>query len=102
LLNGILSGYPSALISQALALSGVNFTLDAACASSLYAIKLACNYLLSGKADLMLAGAVSVPIHFLLIWAFPFSKPIQQRVGRALWIAPLKDWWLEKAREWWF
>jgi len=70
LLNGILSGYPSALISQALALSGVNFTLDAACASSLYAIKLACNYLLSGKADLMLAGAVSCADPFFINMGF--------------------------------
>ena len=32
--------------------------LDAACASSLYAIKLACDRLQDGSADLMLAGAV--------------------------------------------
>ena len=33
--------------------------LDAACASSLYAIKLACDRLHDGNADLMLAGAVN-------------------------------------------
>jgi len=57
--HGRISGYPAALIAEALSLSGVHFSLDAACASSLYAVKLACDYLLSGKADLMLAGAVS-------------------------------------------
>jgi len=39
-------------------LKGTNFDLDAACASSLYAIKMACDELLIGKADMMLAGAV--------------------------------------------
>ena len=57
--NAVLPGYAAGLIAQALSLSRINFCLDAACASSLYAIKLACDYLLSGKADLMLAGAVS-------------------------------------------
>lgn len=57
--NAVLPGYAAGLIAQALSLSRINFCLDAACASSLYAIKLACDYLLSGKADLMLAGAVN-------------------------------------------
>ena len=47
------------MIAQALSLSGVYFSLDAACASSLYSVKLACDYLLFHKADMMLAGAVS-------------------------------------------
>lgn len=57
--NGCVTGYPSALIAQALSLSRVHFSLDAACASSLYAIKLACQFLSARKADLMLATAVS-------------------------------------------
>ena len=47
------------LIAQALSLSGTHFCIDAACSSSFYAIKLASHYLWSGKADLMLAGAIS-------------------------------------------
>lgn len=76
-LNGLLAGYPSALIAQALSLSGLNFSLDAACASSLYAIKLACHYLQTGKANLMLAGAVSaadplfIHIGFSIFQAYP-------------------------------
>ncbi|MFN2310149.1 MAG: beta-ketoacyl synthase N-terminal-like domain-containing protein, partial [Gammaproteobacteria bacterium] len=57
--DGLISGYPAALIAQALRLGGDFFALDAACASSCYAVKLACDYLQSGKADMMLAGAVS-------------------------------------------
>ncbi len=52
---------PASLLAGALGLGGPSFTLDAACASSLYAIKLACDYLQAGKADAMLAGGVSRP-----------------------------------------
>ncbi|MGH8030524.1 MAG: beta-ketoacyl synthase N-terminal-like domain-containing protein, partial [Arenimonas sp.] len=46
------------LLRRALALDAGSHCLDAACASSLYAIKLACDRLHEGSADLMLAGAV--------------------------------------------
>ena len=53
------SGLTAHLLAQALKLDRGAFALDAACASSLYAIQLACDELQSGRADLMLAGAVS-------------------------------------------
>ncbi|NEQ87913.1 MAG: beta-ketoacyl synthase, partial [Moorea sp. SIO2I5] len=59
LYNGMNSGVLSALVAQAFSLSDINYTLDSACSSSLYAVKLASHYLLSHKADLMLAGAIS-------------------------------------------
>lgn len=52
---------PAALLAAALGLRGGCFTLDAACASSLYALKLAADELQSGRADAMLAGGVSRP-----------------------------------------
>ncbi len=52
---------PAALLAAALGLKGGAVTLDAACASSLYAVKLACDQLISGKMDVMLAGGVSRP-----------------------------------------
>jgi len=52
---------PAAILAEALELGGGSYTLDAACASSLYAIKLACDALLSHQADAMLAGGVSRP-----------------------------------------
>lgn len=58
-INASMSGSPASVIAKALGLGGTNFALDAACASSLYAVKLACDYLSIGKADMMLAGAVS-------------------------------------------
>lgn len=57
--NGILECTPSEMVSEALALGKTHYAIDAACATSLYAIKMACDELLLGKADMMLAGAVS-------------------------------------------
>ncbi len=56
--NEVLQYTPSELVCEALGLAGNHYALDAACATSLYAIKLACDELLTGKSDLMLAGAV--------------------------------------------
>ncbi|MBL8714970.1 MAG: polyketide synthase, partial [Myxococcales bacterium] len=56
--NRFMSGLPAHLLARALGLGGEVFTLDAACASSLYAIALACEALESGRSDAMLAGAV--------------------------------------------
>lgn len=56
--NRFMSGGTAAMLARALALEAGSFCLDAACASSLYAIKLACDALHDGRADVMLAGAV--------------------------------------------
>ena len=58
-LNKYMSGFPAHLLSTALGLSGPAYCIDAACASSLYAIKLACDELNHGNVDLMLAGGVN-------------------------------------------
>ena len=57
--NRFSSGMPAHLAAQALNLRGGAFALDAACASSLYAIKLACDRLQDGRCDVMVAGAVN-------------------------------------------
>ncbi len=57
--NRFMSGLPALMLERALALGVGASALDAACASSLYAIKLACDRLHDGDADLMLAGAVN-------------------------------------------
>lgn len=56
--NEVLTLTPSQMLSKALGLGAGHYALDAACATSLYAIKLACDELVTGKADMMLAGAV--------------------------------------------
>ena len=60
-LNARVAGLPAGLLARALGLGGGAYTLDAACASSLYAIKLASDELLSGRADAMLTGGLSRP-----------------------------------------
>ncbi|MFD8686504.1 beta-ketoacyl synthase N-terminal-like domain-containing protein [Streptomyces sp. NPDC059651] len=59
--NRFSSGLPARLAARALGLGAGAWALDAACASSLYAIKLACDRLHDGTADLMVAGGVSRP-----------------------------------------
>ncbi len=56
--NRAMSGGSARILRDALELDAGSLSLDAACASSLYAIKLACDRLHEGSADLMLAGAV--------------------------------------------
>jgi acyl transferase domain-containing protein/3-hydroxymyristoyl/3-hydroxydecanoyl-(acyl carrier protein) dehydratase len=60
-LNRCAAALPAALLARALGLGGGSFTLDAACASSLYALKLAGDELRAGRLDAVLAGGVSRP-----------------------------------------
>ncbi len=57
--NRFSSGFPVHVVANAFGLSGDAFALDAACASSLYAIEIACRRLQNHEADLMLAGGVA-------------------------------------------
>ncbi|PRC45085.1 beta-ketoacyl synthase, partial [Mycobacterium sp. ITM-2017-0098] len=57
--NRFSSGLPIHLVAGAMRMTGPAYALDAACASSLYAIKLACDALQDGEADVMLAGGVN-------------------------------------------
>ncbi len=50
---------PAAQLARELGLGGGSYTLDAACASSLYALKFACDELTAGRADAMLAGGLN-------------------------------------------
>ncbi|GGY14846.1 hotdog fold thioesterase [Paludibacterium paludis] len=76
-LNLMTGSHNATIAAQALGLGGPCFALDAACSSALYAIQVASDYLQSGKADLMLAGAVCHADHiyidhgFNVLQAFP-------------------------------
>ncbi len=60
-LDRYVAGFPAGLLARALGLGGGAFALDAACASSLYALKLAADDLRSGRVDVALAGGLSRP-----------------------------------------
>jgi len=53
------TGRPAQVVARGLDLGGFTLTLDAACASSLYAVKLACDALTEGRADAVLAGGAN-------------------------------------------
>ncbi|GAA2741009.1 SDR family NAD(P)-dependent oxidoreductase [Kitasatospora cinereorecta] len=57
---GMLANVISGRIANRLDLGGANFTVDAACASSLAALDVACKELVSGTADLMLCGGADL------------------------------------------
>lgn len=73
-LNMLTAAYPATVVAQALALGSTHLTIDAACSSALYTVKLASHYLQSGKADLMLAGAISCADPFQNFTAFSCLK----------------------------
>ena len=77
--NRFMSGLPAHLLAQALELGGGAYCLDAACASSLYAIKLACHELQDGKADVMLAGAVNRADDLFIHVGFTALKALSKR-----------------------
>ncbi|HST84822.1 MAG TPA: beta-ketoacyl synthase N-terminal-like domain-containing protein [Kineosporiaceae bacterium] len=86
-------GLPALVIGSALGLGGPRLALDAACSSALYALKLACDSLATGAADLMIAGGVCAPdpalIHlsFSDLQAYPengISQPFDSASGGIL------------------
>ena len=60
-INRYVAGLPAGILARALQLGGGSYTLDAACASSLYALKYAVDELLANRADAMLCGGLSRP-----------------------------------------
>jgi acyl transferase domain-containing protein/3-hydroxymyristoyl/3-hydroxydecanoyl-(acyl carrier protein) dehydratase len=70
LYSGFTTGYAPRIVSQALGAQGPRICFEAACASSLYAMRCAAYSLASGDADLMLAGAVCRPDSLTIACAF--------------------------------
>jgi len=60
------SGRPAALLARTLGVAGTAFCLDAACASSLYAIKFACDLLQERSVDIAFAGGLNGCYNLLL------------------------------------
>lgn len=69
-INRYTSGFPAMALARALGAAGTRFCLDAACASSLYAIKLACDELQARRADVAVAGAVNAADNLILHQGF--------------------------------
>lgn len=84
--NAMISGLPTAVISQALGLSHHHFGIDAACSSPQYAIRLASHYLWTHKTDLMLAGGVSAsdPLFLRMLFSSIQGYPENNDISRPL------------------
>ncbi len=80
--NRFNSGLPALMLERALGLGSGAMALDAACASSLYAIELACARLHDGTADLMLAGAVNCADDLFIHQGFTALQALS-RTGRS-------------------
>lgn len=80
--NRFTSGLPAHLVAAALGLDAGAAAVDAACASSLYAIKLACDRLHERSADVMLAGGVNGASDLLLHVGFTALQALS-RTGRS-------------------
>lgn len=80
-LNRYATGLPAGLLAKSLGLGGACYTIDAACASSLYAVKLACDELLAHRATAMLAGGLSRPDSFYTQMGFSQLRALS-RSGR--------------------
>jgi len=85
--NRRIAGHPALITAEALGLGGVSYSIDAACSTSLYSLALAAEYLNTGKADMMLAGAVSAADPFFVNMGFstfqaypigPDSRPLDK------------------------
>ncbi|KAF2775149.1 beta-ketoacyl synthase [Streptomyces sp. OM5714] len=63
-------GSPAVTTADALGIEGPRLALDAACSSALYGLSLARDYLATGRADVMVAGAVCAPDPLLVHLSF--------------------------------
>ncbi|WP_165228826.1 beta-ketoacyl synthase N-terminal-like domain-containing protein [Aquisphaera insulae] len=77
--NAFPAAAPATWLARGLGLGGEAYTLDAACASSLFAIKLAADALASGHADAMITGGVSRPDPLYTQMGFSQLKALSSR-----------------------
>lgn len=82
--NARTSGLPARVASQALGLLGPCYEVDAACATSIYIVQLATYHLLSGQADMMLAGAICCPDYLYVDHGFQMLRAFPPAGGRSI------------------
>ncbi len=70
------SGMPAHLIARMIGAEGPALALDAACASSLYALEIACRKLAIGQIDIALVGAVNAADNLILHIGFDALKAL--------------------------
>lgn len=100
--NGAIAHNTSKVVADALGLGAAQLSLDAACASSVYSLKLACDYLTTGKADVMLAGRSQALTRSLSTWGSQFSTPTLTTVCQCHLMPTVKACLPVKALGYWY
>ena len=77
-LNAFNSGLPAKLIARAVGAEGGALSLDAACASSLYALQIACRKLQNNTLDIAVVGAVNAAHDVMLQHGFGALQALSQ------------------------
>jgi acyl transferase domain-containing protein/3-hydroxymyristoyl/3-hydroxydecanoyl-(acyl carrier protein) dehydratase len=77
-------GLPARIAARALGLHGPCCAVDAACATSIYAVQLAAYHLLGGHADMMIAGAVCCPDYLYVANGFYALRAFPPAQGKSL------------------
>ncbi|MEU7137112.1 SDR family NAD(P)-dependent oxidoreductase [Streptomyces sp. NPDC046261] len=78
---GLLGNVVAGRIANRFDLGGINCTVDAACASSLAAVRMAVDELLSGRADLMLTGGCDADNSILMYLCFSKTPALSRSGG---------------------
>lgn len=87
---GVLGNVISGRVANRFNLNGLNFTVDAACASSMAALQVACQELAYGATQTAIVGGVDVSQHMLGYMCFSKSKALS-RNGRSKPFSPEAD-----------
>ena len=82
-LNRYVAGLPAGILAKALGFGGGTYTLDAACASSLYALKYAVDELIAGRTDAMLTALGALLEETIRVEA------LRRSIGFRSWISPI-------------
>ena len=94
-------GLPAALLAAEMGFGGDCFTLDAACASSIYAVKLACHALAADRADMVVTGGSRDPNASTPRPVSASSRPCRLRAVAHPLTGGQTAWWWAKAWVFW-
>lgn len=75
----ILSNMCGGLVAQDMGFMGPNYAISTACATSNYCLLSAAKHILSGEADIMLAGGVEAPLYPIGVAGFCALKALSER-----------------------
>ncbi|GBG29715.1 Polyketide synthase [Hondaea fermentalgiana] len=73
---------PASFVAEELNLGALHYSVDAACATALYVLRLAQDHLVSGAADVMLCGATCLPEPFFILSGFSTFQAMPVGTGQ--------------------